>query len=112
MTKQRLFRLGSGAGQAAIGVTPINSIRQSRQSIISSWPGSPNTCTTTSLPGTVEAESYCSMSGVQTETTSDSGGGQNVGYIDSGDWMSYSVDVPAAGTYKVSYRVASPNSNG
>ncbi len=82
------------------------------KSIISSWPGSPNTCTTVSLPGTVEAESYCSMSGVQTETTSDSGGGQNVGYIDSGDWMSYSVDIPAAGTYKVSYRVASPNSNG
>ncbi|WMW82180.1 carbohydrate-binding protein [Undibacterium cyanobacteriorum] len=82
------------------------------KNIISIWPGSPTTCTTVALPGTVEAEGYCSMSGVQTETTSDGGGGQNVGYIDSGDWMSYSVDVPAAGAYKVSYRVASPNSTG
>ena len=39
--------------------------------------------------------------------TNDLGGGQNVGYIDTGDWMSYSVDVPATGGYKISYRIAS-----
>jgi hypothetical protein len=34
---------------------------------------------------TVEAESYLWMKGVQTEDTSDVGGGKNVGYIDTGD---------------------------
>jgi hypothetical protein len=51
------------------------------------------------------------MSGVQTETTSDTGGGLNVGWIDAGDWMDYNVDVNPAGTY-LAYRVASPNTTG
>ncbi|MEC8320064.1 MAG: di-heme oxidoredictase family protein [Planctomycetota bacterium] len=37
----------------------------------------------------VEAESFSAMSGVQTESCSDAGGGLNVGYIDPGDWMEY-----------------------
>ncbi|WP_225840588.1 carbohydrate-binding protein, partial [Rufibacter glacialis] len=39
----------------------------------------------------IEAERYASMSGIQVENTGDEGGGQNVGYVDAGDWMSYSV---------------------
>jgi endoglucanase Acf2 len=61
------------------------------------------------IPGTIEAESYASMSGVQTEATGDTGGGQNVGYIDSGDWLDYTVNVAAAGTYQVQFRVAGFN---
>ncbi len=57
----------------------------------------------------VQAESYTSMLGVQLETTTDAGGGQNVGWIDGGDWMAYNVTIPTAGTYSVIYRVASPN---
>lgn len=53
----------------------------------------------------IEAENYSAMSGVATETCSDTGGGQNVGYIDTGDWMDYSVTVAGAGTYTVDYRV-------
>lgn len=64
-----------------------------------------------SFSSTVQAESYISMAGVQLETTTDTGGGQNVGWIDAGDWMAYNVTIPAAGTYKVIYRVASPNAN-
>ena len=60
----------------------------------------------------VEAESYHVMSGVQTETTTDTGGGRNVGWIDPGDWMAYTVTVPTAGTYIIQYRVASPNGTG
>ena len=46
------------------------------------------------------------MFGVQKETTSDVGGGQNVGFIDIGDWMSYpAVTIPSAGAYKVEYQV-------
>ena len=60
----------------------------------------------------VEAESYHTMSGVQTEGTADVGGGLNVGWIDAGDWMAYTVDVPSAGTYTIQCRVASPNNGG
>ncbi|HEX6430033.1 MAG TPA: beta-1,3-glucanase family protein [Niastella sp.] len=59
----------------------------------------------------IQAESYTYMAGVQVETTTDAGGGQNVAYIDAGDWMSYDVTIPTTGTYRIIYRVASPNSN-
>ena len=57
----------------------------------------------------IEAENYNSMSGVAKENTSDAGGGQNVGYIDFGDWMDYSVNVSSAGGYAINLRVASPS---
>ncbi len=53
----------------------------------------------------VEAEDYTSMQGVETENCGDVGGGRNVGWIDSGDWMEYSVNVPATGNYKMDLRV-------
>ncbi|HEY1199936.1 MAG TPA: beta-1,3-glucanase family protein [Niastella sp.] len=57
----------------------------------------------------IQAEDYTYMAGVEKETTTDAGGGQNVGYIEAGDWMSYNVTIPVTGTYRVIYRVASPN---
>jgi dienelactone hydrolase len=63
--------------------------------------------TPSSSPIRIEAENFTTMSGVQTEGTGDAGGGQNVGWIDNGDWMDYSVNVPATGAYTVSFRVAS-----
>lgn len=62
-----------------------------------------------STPLKVEAESFVQMGGVQTENTSDNGGGQNVGWIDAGDWMTYNVTIPASSTgqYDITYRVAS-----
>lgn len=65
---------------------------------------------TVNLPGTVEAENYNGNSGVQKEVCEE--GGQNVGFIDSGDWMKYDVNVTESGTYKVEYRVASNESGG
>lgn len=60
-----------------------------------------------------EAESYSAMSGVQTEPCTDAGGGQNVGYIETGDWMAYnSITIPASGSYRIEYRVASQNGGG
>lgn len=57
-----------------------------------------------------EAESYFASSGVALENTQDVGGGQNVGWIDSGDWMAYqNITIPSSGTYTIEYRVASPN---
>jgi hypothetical protein len=61
----------------------------------------------------IQAENYSTMSGVQTETTTDTDGGQNVGWIDQGDWMAYyNINFPVTGTYKVEYRVASANGGG
>jgi hypothetical protein len=68
--------------------------------------------TTTPLPGTLQAESYSAMNGIQTETTTDAGGGQNVGWIDANDWMDYSVNVSTAGSYNLNFRVASGASGG
>jgi hypothetical protein len=57
----------------------------------------------------IQAENYFASNGVQTETTTDSGGGQNVGWIDTNDWMAYNnINIPTSGTYTIEYRVASP----
>ncbi|WP_208174548.1 cellulase family glycosylhydrolase [Hymenobacter negativus] len=85
---------------------------------IQAWSGTTTTTpppTTTPPSGTttkVEAESYHVMSGVQTETTADTGGGLNVGWLDAGDWMAYTVNVPTAGSYTFQYRVASASGGG
>jgi len=77
------------------------------------WEGGvPTECTTAAVNSTIQAENYCAMSGIQTETTTDAGGGKNVGWIDFGDSMSYDINVPAAGKYKVSYRVAAKIESG
>ena len=61
------------------------------------------------LPGKIEAESYTFQSGIQTEQTSDSGGGLNVGWIDNGDWMEYAIENSIAkSNYQITSRVASP----
>lgn len=65
----------------------------------------PTTCEEVNMPGKIEAENYCEMSGVSTEQCSE--GGQNVGSIEDGDWMTYKVNVQNSGEYKVDFRVAS-----
>jgi endoglucanase len=83
--------------------------------IVKGWPqigGVGPSCAESSINSTIEAEKFCQMSGVQTENTSDEGGGQNVGWIDFGDWMTYSINVPTSAKYKISYRVASKVESG
>ena len=59
-------------------------------------------------PVTVQAESYAAQSGAQVEPTADTGGGQNVGYLASGDWLRYdNVDLGAAGAITLGARLAS-----
>jgi predicted chitinase len=49
---------------------------------------------------------------VDIEVTSDSGGGYNVGWIDTQEWLVYnSLNIPSSGSYTIRMRVASPNSD-
>lgn len=65
-------------------------------------------------PQYIQAEDYDNMSGIQTETTSDPDGGNlNVGWVDSGDWLTYNdINIPASGNYSIAYRVASQSGGG
>jgi beta-glucanase (GH16 family) len=57
----------------------------------------------------IEAECFASTTGVvQVESTSDVGGGENVGYIDRYDSMLYAFTAIQSGNYRLNYRVASP----
>lgn len=57
-----------------------------------------------------EAENYFSMYGIKTQSCIE--GGQNVGWIDKGDFMDYRLYVYWPGQYKVQYRVASIYNSG
>jgi len=61
------------------------------------------------IPGKIEAEAFDAKSDVGTEGCADTGGGENVGWINTDDWMDYNVKVTTAGTYTVNLRIASPD---
>ena len=85
-----------------------------------------------SLPGTVQAENFDNgginvaywdkdstnkggkyrSTAVDIESTADSGGGHNVGWIAPGEWLAFTVNVAAAGTYTLQARVAAPSAGG
>ncbi|MFC4100214.1 glycoside hydrolase family 3 N-terminal domain-containing protein [Paenibacillus xanthanilyticus] len=55
----------------------------------------------------VEAESFTAKSdGLRTEGTSDTGGGQNIGYTSKDQWLEYRINVETAGTYDIDFRYA------
>jgi hypothetical protein len=64
------------------------------------------------VPGRIEAEDYVVNSGFTFETCTDTGGGQNAGYTDTGDYLEFDIEVETAGNYKVLYRVASESAGG
>lgn len=55
----------------------------------------------------LEAEAFEEGGEVQLEDTADEDGGQNVGWVDPGDFLQYTVNIPADGTYNITYRLAS-----
>ncbi|MCX6181448.1 MAG: carbohydrate-binding protein [Bacteroidetes bacterium] len=67
---------------------------------------------THNIPGKIQAEAYTSMTGVILENTSDTDGGQNVGFLNIGDWMLYKVNVESSATYNVKFRTASATTAG
>jgi hypothetical protein len=62
---------------------------------------------------TIQAASYSAHTGTQTETTTDTGGGQDVGWIHNGCWLAYdNVDFGSAGAKQFVARVASGAAGG
>lgn len=68
--------------------------------------------TTHSIPGKIEAEKYADQVGTQLENTTDSGLGQNVGYLEPNDWLDYKVNVTTTAAYDFELRIASTSANG
>lgn len=103
-----------GGGYTAPAPTPTKSsapvATPSTQPVPTVTPTSTPVSGAKEIPGMFEAESYDNMYGIQTESCVE--GGRNVGWIDSGDWLDYNVDVKTSGTYTVEYRVASMYSSG
>ncbi|QMU78078.1 carbohydrate-binding protein [Streptacidiphilus sp. PB12-B1b] len=84
--------------------------------------------TAAAVPGTVQAENYDTggqgvaynvtavngsgnsyrSDGVDLEGTTDTGGGDDLGWTGAGQWFKYTVNAAAAGTYAVSLRLAAP----
>ena len=62
------------------------------------------------VPGYIQAEDFVFQKGISLEMTEDEGGGQNIGYLDSADYVDYIINVTKAGLYDLSYRVASDGS--
>jgi endoglucanase len=66
----------------------------------------------TLVPGKIEAESFSVNQGLVLETTTDAGGGQNVGYTNTGDYLDYRVRVLKSSKYYMEIRVASGGAAG
>jgi len=93
---------------------------------------SPFTATPVALPGAIEAENFDhggsgvayadTTSGneggeyrdtsVDIQTTTDTGGGYNIGWMAPGEWLKYSVHANSAGTYTIEFRVAAAGAGG
>ena len=60
----------------------------------------------------IDAASFDAMNGIQTENTTDAGGGSNVGWIEGGDWLRFNNVDFGGGAGSVNARVASNNDGG
>lgn len=59
----------------------------------------------------IEAEDYTEANGTDTESCSDTGGGENIGSIKNGHWLKYS-NVNLSEVHSINMRLASKNSGG
>ena len=55
---------------------------------------------------------YRTAEGVDIQTTGDTGGGYNIGWMVAGEWLEYTTYVTDPGRYTLNIRVASPNATG
>lgn len=64
------------------------------------------------VPGRITANKHYRRKGTTLINTTDSGTGQNVSSINEGDWNEFLLNVGDAGTYKLTFRVASATNSG
>lgn len=64
------------------------------------------------IPGRITANKHYRRKGTGLQNTNDSGTGENVCFIDEGDWNEFQLNVANAGTYNLTFRVASPTISG
>tara|TARA_B100000767_G_C19770757_1_gene539843 strand:+ start:746 stop:3952 length:3207 start_codon:yes stop_codon:yes gene_type:complete len=64
------------------------------------------------IPGKIESENYYYMYGIDTESTTDVGGGFNIGYTNPGDYIDYLVQVEKLYEYDIKARIASESNSG
>jgi len=65
-----------------------------------------------SIPTKIEAEDFSVNQGLALETTTDVGGGLNIGYTNTGDYVAYRIRVLEDGDYPVEVRIACNNAAG
>ena len=69
--------------------------------------------TTSAFSVLLQAEAANVNNGMTAETTTDTGGGQDMGFIDQGDYLVWNnITFPSTGTYTIEYRAASGASGG
>lgn len=64
------------------------------------------------VPGKIEAEAFCFNQGLQSENTTDVGGGLDMGYTSVGDYLEYQIRVSRSALYNMEVRVACLSSAG
>lgn len=64
------------------------------------------------LPGKIQAEDFSTQQGLETENTTDTGAGQNIGYTDAGDYAEYLIYISESGYYNLNLRTAAESSAG
>jgi hypothetical protein len=74
------------------------------------YPVENNLSTRLLIPGRIQAEDFYYQEGLETEDTSDTFGGLNIGYTDQGDFADYLVAINDSGDYTINFRVASQGS--
>ena len=71
-----------------------------------------NLMTRLQIPGKIEAENFSRQVGLETENTSDTGAGKNIGYTDAGDYSEYLIYIANTGNYDLNIRSAAQWNSG
>ncbi|UAM97232.1 carbohydrate-binding protein [Polaribacter litorisediminis] len=64
------------------------------------------------VPGKIQAEDFSNQFGLQTESTTDTGAGQNIGFTDAGDYAEYLIYIADSGNYNLNVRTAAESNVG
>ncbi|MCB2407310.1 carbohydrate-binding protein [Hymenobacter lucidus] len=101
-------------GGAALTVTANNACLVNNALATGNWNDKATSlrvqAATSSFSVTLQAETASVNNGMTAEATTDAGGGQNMGYVDAGDYLVWNgINFPTSGSYLIEYRVASPS---